>query len=92
MCHVMNFSVFLFRLQTQLEAYERQMRKLQKAAETHKQEKDRSMKLTTSVKASADMAELTIKQQNEEIKALQAQTESLSRKVKKIERFGCLIS
>ncbi len=74
------------------------MRKLQKAADAHKVEKERSVNMHSSVKIVADQAEVKIRQQNEELQELHVKSEQMSTKLKSIEaenkklKGRCIIS
>ena len=84
----------LDRLHGTLESYERQLRKLTKATEVAKLERQQSTNMVASIKSQHDRAEVTIKQQSEELKSLYDENENLKAKVAKLEskRSNCVIS
>lgn len=83
-------------LHSKLESYERQLRKLGKATEAAKLEKQQSMHAQQSIKSQYTQAELTIKQQSEEIKGLYDSTDELKAKIAALEaknkKKSCVVS
>jgi len=82
------------RLHGQLESFERQLRKLNKATEAAKLEKQQSIHMQASIKTQHAQAEVTIKQQAEEIQGLYDTTDELKKKIDKLEgkKGRCVIS
>lgn len=83
-------------LHGQLESYERQLRKLNKVTEAAKLEKQQSIHMQLSIKSQQQQAELTIKQQSEEIQQLYDTNDELKRKLAALESKkkggGCVLS